>query len=117
MPRIWREAQKPKKKRNKSSTWTLDLNFEVPPEMVMSDDEVIETMLLVRQIFIAYMCRHSFSLSVQLTCIPPLPLVLWTTSTLPATLSSRSGDLALPRFGMIPWECLKMDMALTMGSN
>lgn len=44
LPRIWREARKPKKKRRKGAadtcTWTLDLDTEIPPEMVMTDDEV-----------------------------------------------------------------------------
>ena len=44
LPRIWREAQKPKKKKKKhppqSCTWTLDIDFEPPPEMVINDDEV-----------------------------------------------------------------------------
>ena len=45
LPRIWREARKPRKKKKKkpaeTCTWTLDLDCEVPPEMVMSDDEVV----------------------------------------------------------------------------
>ena len=42
LPRIWREAQKPKKKKKKLTdicNWTLDLDFKVPAEMVY-DDEV-----------------------------------------------------------------------------
>ena len=38
-PRIWREAQKPRNKKKKSLT--LDLDFEVPPEMIEAGDEVI----------------------------------------------------------------------------
>lgn len=43
LPRIWREARKPKKRRKRPAetcTWTLDLDSELSPEMVMSDDEV-----------------------------------------------------------------------------
>lgn len=43
-PKIWREARKPKRKKRKKApetcSWSLDVNFEVPAEMVMSDDEV-----------------------------------------------------------------------------
>ena len=43
-PRIWREAHKPKKRRKKPAetcSWSLDLDMEVPSDMVMSDDEVL----------------------------------------------------------------------------
>lgn len=40
-PRIWREASKPKKKKKKSLTRSLDLDVEVPAEMVESGDEVL----------------------------------------------------------------------------
>ena len=54
LPQIWREARKPKvrkrrkrRRRNSGSsaeegvcTWKLDVDFEPPPEMMMSDDEV-----------------------------------------------------------------------------
>lgn len=46
LPRVWREAQKPKKKKRKepaqTCTWTLDVDFEPPPEMVMTSDEVMK---------------------------------------------------------------------------
>lgn len=38
-PRIWRDAQKPMKNRKKKPL-TLELDFEVPPELIDNDDEV-----------------------------------------------------------------------------
>ena len=41
-PRIWREAQKPKRKRNVKKSvcsWRLDLDYVLPPESI-SDDTV-----------------------------------------------------------------------------
>ena len=48
-PRIWREAQKPKNKKKKPLTLDspLDLDFEVPPEMIDSGDEVIRCFSII----------------------------------------------------------------------
>ena len=54
LPRIWREARKPKRKPRKrhrtscedsneewlESSWKLDLDFQLTPDMIATDDEV-----------------------------------------------------------------------------
>lgn len=47
-PRIWREARKPKNRKKKPLSLDTDLNldFEVPLEMIESGDEVLDISLL-----------------------------------------------------------------------
>ena len=48
LPKIWSEAKKPprRKKRSEPVEWKLDCNFIPPPEMINTDDEVREELVL-----------------------------------------------------------------------